>query len=1428
MIALFKRKFILVFLIVLLCIVVLGLSYLFILNSQPFRNYLKPIIVKQLENNLGKNVKLEEIKSISFNSLIVSDLIISENTITDKNIVLLEAEKVSLNFRFILPFPQFKNWQLEISQFTLQKANLYLQRDAQGNFNIVKDLNFQPETIKNNFTFNKIYFKDSALLFQDDSVDQIGGLTTRLKKVNGFFDLNNFPEIEFEFNGLLEEESSLLAIQGYLFTDQPGYVINFQLKNADIMHFQNYISGFDELNLEKGQFDLNLALTSDQSLESDKISLQGEASFQEVNLKPQFLNNLSLENVNGLIKFKESEVQISNFQGLLHNQPFSLKGAISFQEIVDFNLDIKANNLTLAALKDGLEEYIPETSFSLQGDISLDVNLKGNFNDFQIKGKLNSSFFKVNDWQLQDLNLLFSFNEEQLVVESLEIKLEDAKIISEGTIDWRKPSPIYQFQVKSEELNLENSAFRTISLPDSFSGILSGNFIINGTLEENAPVNLTGNLTAQKIRWQENALPEPITAQLEAKIINSSIFEFSKLTLAYLHNQLNLYGKLDSKNQLDFQFSSNQISLEDFSFLFNLNELRGIGNISGKIQGTLSQPQIESKLELNSINLENLAFDDFKGEISYQHPLLQLKNITLNNNNISLTATGQVDLQKESQKQIDLELRLTKLNMNYLTELLNLEESFSGWTYGVADIQGNWPGISLDSQLNLEEISIRNYYLGKGNLIFSLAPDKISSENITLLEKSNFLDWIKNNYQLTIKELSFKQPELQINAQGKAVFGKDLPFSLDIDFNHKNLNQLVDLADLKDPGIINILPSKIEGKLKINGDLTSQQFLLTSQFSTLQDENDLRHDLKLTAEKKGNKIILSELLLKQEKGQFSAKGWLDFNQNLDIEFEATEFDLSSLAQIIEFKEEIKGNLKFIGTLTGSFKHPNLSIFAQMQNGNFRNFEFENLQSRLNWKAGTLEIQELTISYQKGYQVTAQGSIPFPFIISEKKEDQAQTLNQLPLNFKISLENIDLSFLNIFWNENLKQAQGNTNLILNLSGTVSQPILNGYLTLNQGNLELNSIPVKFDEIETRLEINNNFIKIPQMKFMMNNNLIYVSGDFKLVNFKPDDLRIKIRNEGGKLIYRDILIAQTNFLAEIRGSIESPQITGEFIFSEGELNWKPNYQIIPEKNDFSVPIKGKVDVSVKISENFQFKAPNLDLKLDGEIKIQGNLPQPIFTGQLSVRKGYFVFLEQKFQFSEGKLLLNEFTGTDVLLDIKANTKVSQVTVFLKISGNLSAPQISLSSTPALSEAEIISLLTLNKNIIGLSEGEIGELLKEEIFNLVFQGLSANFLRKAENQIANYLGLDFFRIEALLKEDTNITPFYDLNFKSLGIEVGKNISEELFLTYSTTLDGISERSFGIDYQFKSDLSFNAELNTFELEKSGTEIRMGLKFGF
>jgi len=173
---------------------------------------------------------------------------------------------------------------------------------------------------------------------------------------------------------------------------------------------------------------------------------------------------------------------------------------------------------------------------------------------------------------------------------------------------------------------------------------------MDGVFQKNFPISLTGLLTAQEVKLLENPLKESITAQLEMNVINLFSFELNRLTLSYLQNQLNISGKMLSKNQLDFQFESNTILLGDFSFLPDLESLNGTGIIAGKIQGDLSQPQIETNLKLESVHWGSNLVDNLKGDISYQFPLLQFKNILLSNHGVQLTADGQVDLTKKYAK----------------------------------------------------------------------------------------------------------------------------------------------------------------------------------------------------------------------------------------------------------------------------------------------------------------------------------------------------------------------------------------------------------------------------------------------------------------------------------------------------------------------------------------------------------------------------------------------------------------------------------------------------------------------------------------------------------------------------------------------------------------------------------------------------------
>ncbi|MBA7539599.1 hypothetical protein ES705_31879 [subsurface metagenome] len=302
----------------------------------------------------------------------------------------------------------------------------------------------------------------------------------------------------------------------------------------------------------------------------------------------------------------------------------------------------------------------------------------------------------------------------------------------------------------------------------------------------------------------------------------------------------------------------------------------------------------------------------------------------------------------------------------------------------------------------------------------------------------------------------------------------------------------------------------------------------------------------------------------------------------------------------------------------------------------------------------------------------------------------------------------------------------------------------------------------------------------------------------------------------------------------GLFTSPHIEGILTLSQAELNWKDNNKDIPiDPSEFLsklINLKGDIDLEVKILDDFIVKSKDLDLKLVGGLKVQGALSAPKLNGGLQIKQGYVSFLDKNFRVSDGKVIFTDSTGEDMILDIRAKTEIDEIDVFVNISGILVQPMITFSSSPALSESEIISLLMFSKNYTGLTEGEIGTILREEMVNLIAQGLSIRFINQIENEIANSLGLDEFKIETIFKQeqDSDLAFFPGFSLETLAFKVGKYLSENFYLTYSAPLFEMEIGDLEIEYKLSDDLTLNTQVGTFSPQVGDFELKFELQYEF
>ncbi|MCK5767212.1 MAG: translocation/assembly module TamB domain-containing protein, partial [Candidatus Atribacteria bacterium] len=511
--------------------------------------------------------------------------------------------------------------------------------------------------------------------------------------------------------------------------------------------------------------------------------------------------------------------------------------------------------------------------------------------------------------------------------------------------------------------------------------------------------------------------------------------------------------------------------------------------------------------------------------------------------------------------------------------------------------------------------------------------------------------------------------------------------------------------------------------------------------------------------------------------------------------------------------------------------PDVSFLAQLKKVKYEEYYFDDLNIEALYDQEILKIKQFVLS-KEGNQIIGKGEIPYRFSFGNK-EKTTPGLADLPLDFNLNMENTDLKFLKLFFKDDFKQLNGLTNLSLKLSGTLKQPLLNGSITLANGEVEFyKSIP-KISNLNAMVRLEDNLFKITDMDFQIDQIKMNASGELTLKELKPQDLRIKLWSHEQEILYEDIFNGLADLDIEISGLFNSPQIKGIATLSQVELNWKENKEssfdlnkILSELTD----LKGDIDLEVKTTDGFIVETKDFKLHLAGNVIINGELSSPQLNGQLDVKQGYIAFLDKKFRISNGKIIFPDSLEKELILNMNAKTKIDDIDILLHLGGSPSQLSITLDSSPSLGESEIISLLMFNKNYAGLTEGELGEVLKEEMINLLAQGLSLTFLNQIENEVANTLGLDEFNIETIFKSEKN--PDLDqtnrVSLAGLALKMGKYFSENFYLTYSAPLYEAGKSNLEFEYKVKDDLTLSSQIGSIGSQDDEFELKFELQYEF
>ncbi|HZH02944.1 MAG TPA: translocation/assembly module TamB domain-containing protein, partial [Myxococcaceae bacterium] len=283
---------------------------------------------------------------------------------------------------------------------------------------------------------------------------------------------------------------------------------------------------------------------------------------------------------------------------------------------------------------------------------------------------------------------------------------------------------------------------------------------------------------------------------------------------------------------------------------------------------------------------------------------------------------------------------------------------------------------------------------------------------------------------------------------------------------------------------------------------------------------------------------------------------------------------------------------------------------------------------------------------------------------------------------------------------LENTAGRLQLGVSARGAREAPLLVGTAELRDARFSLRDRQIAVRGLSGKVEFSETRVLVQDVGGQLNDGRFTVGGDVELDRFKPRRVQLSARLDdvsfrpaedlpvrmGGELLLhgRPQAMVLSGDLNLLKLRYERPfvldDVAGGLKREGGGGGDRPS-----EWLSFDVRFHTRGDV--RVDNNLA------NARLVGDVTLTGTNLNPGLLGRIEAAGGSQAYFRgNQFRVSQGVLEFRERHRVDAVMDVQAETQVREYLVRLHAFGRTRQPSIILSSEPALSEADILSLLTV----------------------------------------------------------------------------------------------------------------------------------------
>ncbi|MBV9214844.1 MAG: translocation/assembly module TamB domain-containing protein [Acidobacteria bacterium] len=538
----------------------------------------------------------------------------------------------------------------------------------------------------------------------------------------------------------------------------------------------------------------------------------------------------------------------------------------------------------------------------------------------------------------------------------------------------------------------------------------------------------------------------------------------------------------------------------------------------------------------------------------------------------------------------------------------------------------------------------------------------------------------------------------------------------------------------------------------------------------------------------------------------------------DLPFTAvTEFDQSPLEPFLSFIPQLK-NIPITGMGTGRIDFGgNISSIDPVTGQ--RVYAGSGLSGTARFSQLAMQIQDTPLSAAEPISIRFNTrevifeSAKFAgggsnMTISGTKALVADAVNDLKIDGRVNLALLNLTTKDTFF-------AGFADAAISLTGPNSDARLSGTANVINGSVAtfLGSDRFTFDRVKANVIFTSNQVEVEEANGYLGGGRFTGSGGGTLDGLSLTAFRFSLAGNDVTVPLPKDFITTGDAQLEVSGIRRQPTnelqvaVTGR-VFARRSLYSKDIdlANLLSSRRDAVLTSGGgggvstQFDLVIEGRDALVVKNNVADLTASVSLQLTGDADNPRLAGRITANSGTIFFRKDRYVVQRGVLEFPPETFIDPVIDLQAESEIAGYQIFVNLSGPLKDSEqlnATLRSSPALPQADVVSLVTTGNlsntsgGIPTLAQGGINtaaEVLTDAIIN--------NPVRKATDKL---FGLNVFEIDPIISGS-------QVN-ASARLTVGRQINNNLRVTYSTNLSQDQNQVLALEYRVSNKLSFVAQ---------------------